>query len=171
MLRCSHEPMLNPPAFDVILDAQVTMRLRRSELEAVAAGLGEFDSSEEGDLLTLVEAVQRLAANERAPTWELAMRRFGRHKALAQAAGEVGLDESFAKVLLERFCHELTEVPAPEQAPGDPSAALEESSAARVMSAEMLGNAIAGGDSVDLDAKHEAFRQAASEAQREGPKA
>ncbi len=163
--------MHSRPAFDVPLDGQVTMRLRRSELEAVAAGLGEFDSSEEGDLLTLIEALQRLPANERAPTWELATRRFGRHKPLAQAAGEIGLDVTLAKSLLERFCHGLTEVPAPEQAPRDPSAALEESGAARVMSAEMLGNAIAQGDVVDLDAAHEAFRQAASETQHESPNA
>lgn len=101
-------------AFDVQLDGLV-MRLRRSELEAVASGLGEFDSSEEGDLLTLVEAVRRLPTNERAPTWELAMRRFGRHKPLSQAAGEIGLDELLARDLLARFGHGLTEVPAPEQ--------------------------------------------------------
>lgn len=100
--------------FDVSLDGLV-MHLGRSEVEAVASGLGEFDSSEEGDLLTLVEALRRLAPNERAPTWELATRRFGRHKPLAQAAGEIGIDETLARSLLERFCHGLTEVPAPEQ--------------------------------------------------------
>jgi hypothetical protein len=102
-----------PADFDVPLDGLV-MRLRRSELEAVASGLGEFDSSEEGDLLTLAEALRRLEPKDRASTWELAMRRFGRHKPLPQAAAEIGLDETLARSLLERFCHELTEVPAPE---------------------------------------------------------
>jgi hypothetical protein len=150
--------------FDIDLDG-VVMHLRRSEVESVASGLGEFDSSEEGDLLTLVEALRRLAPNERAPTWELAMRRFGRHKPLAQAAGEIGLDEIVARSLLDRFCHGLTEVPAPEQVAADPSAQLEESRVARVVSAEMLGNAIAHDEPVDVAAAHEAFRQAASDTQ------
>src|SRR5215203_2482066 len=104
MLRCSYGAMRSDAGnFEVSLDGLV-MRLRRSELEAVASGLGEFDSSEEGDLLTLVAALRRLAPNERAPTWELAMRRFGRHKPLAQAAGEIGIDELLARTLLDRFC-------------------------------------------------------------------
>jgi hypothetical protein len=103
----------NAASFDVPLDGFV-MHLRLSELEAVAAGLGEFDSSEEGDVLTLARALRRLAPAERAPTWELAVRRFGRHKPLDQAAGEIGLDEIWARGLIERFCHGLTEVPAPE---------------------------------------------------------
>jgi len=107
--------------FEVPLDG-IVMHLRRSELEAVAAGLGEFDSSEEGDLLTLAEALRRLPPKDRAPTWELAIRRFGRHKPLAQAAGEIGIDPIMGRELLERFTHELTEVPAPEQQGVDPSA-------------------------------------------------
>src|SRR3981081_33581 len=38
--------------FRVVLNG-VAMHLRPSELVSVAAGLGQFDSSEEGDLLTL----------------------------------------------------------------------------------------------------------------------
>ncbi len=91
-----------------------SMHLRRSELEAVAAGLGEFDASEEGDLITLAEAVASLPEQDRAPTWELAVRRYGHHKPLAQAAGEIGLDAVHARALLERFTHLLTQVPAPE---------------------------------------------------------
>jgi hypothetical protein len=105
---------IDADGFGVPLDGSYVMHLRPSELEAVAAGLGEFDSSEEGDLLTLARAVRRLPMAERAPTWELALRRFGRHKPLAQAAGEIGLDELIARGLLERFGHSLTEVPAPE---------------------------------------------------------
>jgi hypothetical protein len=158
---------LDDSAFDVPLDG-FTMRLRRSELEAVANGLGTFDSSEEGDLLTLAEAVRRLPVGDRAPTWQLAVRRYGHHKPLPQAAGEIGLDEVHAAALLEHFTHWLAEVPAPEHEGAvvgavdrDPSAELEESGAARVMSAEMLGNAIAHGESVDLEQAHEASLRAA----------
>src|SRR5919201_6228542 len=90
------------------------MHLRRSELEAVASGLGTFDASAEGDLVTLAEALRRLPAAERAPTWELAVRRYGHHKPLAQAAGEIGLDEVHARELIERFTAALGEVPPPE---------------------------------------------------------
>jgi hypothetical protein len=109
-------------AFRIPLDGFV-MQLRHSELESVAAGLGEFDSSEEGDLITLAEAVRRLPSLDRAPAWELAVRRYGRHKPLAQAAGEIGMDVVHARDLLERFSHWLAEVPPPEHAaeidPGD----------------------------------------------------
>ena len=91
------------------------MHLRPSELDSVAAGLGEFDSSEEGDLLTLAEAVRRLPPNDRAPAWELAVRRYGRHKPLAQAAGEIGLDVIAARSLMKRFAHNLTAVSPPDR--------------------------------------------------------
>jgi len=93
----------------------LAMHLRPSELESVAAGLGEFDSSEEGDLLTLAEAVRRLSPNDRAPAWELAVRRYGRHRPTARAAGEIGLDLIVARDLLERFTHNLAAVPPPDR--------------------------------------------------------
>lgn len=107
--------MDNPPdaAYRVPLEG-FSMRLRPSELEAVAGGLGEFDASEEGDRLTLVEALRQLPINERAPTWELALRRYGRHKPLAQAAGEIGMDLIRARDLLERFSRAVATVPPPE---------------------------------------------------------
>jgi len=109
--------------FEVVLDRDalrvplngLAMQLRRTELELVAAGLGEFDSSPEGDLITLAEALRRLPANDRAPAWELAVRRFGRHTPLAQAAGEIGLDVVVGRDLLERFAHNLTAVPPPDR--------------------------------------------------------
>jgi hypothetical protein len=101
------------PAFRVPLDG-FDMHLRRSELEAVAAGLGTFDTSAEGDLMTLAEALRRLPAAERAPTWELAVRRYGHQKPLPQAAGEIGLDAVHAEELLARFAAALSQVPPPE---------------------------------------------------------
>jgi hypothetical protein len=83
------------------------MQLRHSELESVAAGLGVLESSKESDLITLAEALRRLPTNERAPVWELAVRHYGRHKPLGQAAGEIGMDIVVARDLLDRFAHNL----------------------------------------------------------------
>ena len=93
-----------------------SMRLRPSELSAVAHGLGEFDASAEGNLVTLAEAVRRMPPNDRAPLWELAIRRYSRHKPLPQAAGEIGMDQIHAQRLLAKFQEFLAAVPAPESA-------------------------------------------------------
>jgi hypothetical protein len=79
------------------------MQLRPSELESVASGLGPLDASPEGDLITLAEALRQLPVNDRAPAWELSVRRFGRHKPLAQAAGEIGMDVIHAEELLHAY--------------------------------------------------------------------
>jgi len=100
--------------FEVPLNGH-TMKLRRSELDSVAAGLGEFDTSEEGNLITLAEAVKRMPPRDRAPLWELAMRRYGRHKPLELAAAEIGMDAIRARELLEVFSHALAQVPPPER--------------------------------------------------------
>jgi hypothetical protein len=99
-----------------------TMELRPSELESVAAGLGQYDSSREGDLITLGEAVRRLPVNDRAPAWELAVRRFGRRKDVASAAGEIGMDVLHARELLEAVFGQVAAVPPPEgQTPPAPA--------------------------------------------------
>ena len=115
MLGCLDRVETSNRTYNVPLNG-VVMQLRRTELTLVAAGLGEFDSSPEGDLATLAAAVTKLKPNERASAWELAVRRFGRHKPLAQAAGEIGLDEVHARALLERFTHNLADVRVPEDA-------------------------------------------------------
>ena len=102
-------------ALRVPLDGYV-MQLRRSELESVAAGLGEFDASAEGNLLVLAEALRQIPTIDRAPLWELAVRRNGRHKALDQAAGEIGMDVIRARALLDSFEKALVAVPPPELA-------------------------------------------------------
>jgi hypothetical protein len=101
-------------AMTVPLDGYA-MHLRSSELEAVAAGLGEFDASPEGNLTTLVLALRELPQQDRSATWELAVRRYARHKPLAQAAGEIGMDRLHAENLLERYNEQLAAVPAPER--------------------------------------------------------
>jgi hypothetical protein len=107
---------VDPERFRVPLNGYV-MQLRRLELESVAAGLGEFDASEEGNLITLAEAVRAMPARDRAPLWELAVRRYGRHKPLEQAAGEIGMDAIHARELLAAFSHALATVPPPEDSP------------------------------------------------------
>jgi hypothetical protein len=102
--------MMNAEAFRIPLDGYV-MQLRASELESVAAGLGELDTLKEGNLITLAEALKRLPLIDRAPLWELAIRRYGRHKPLEQAGGEIGMDLIHAQALLEAFSHAITQVP------------------------------------------------------------
>jgi hypothetical protein len=106
-------PIVENEQFGVTLDG-FTMRLRQSELESVVAGLGEFDSSAEANLITLIEALRRLPTTDRAPTWELAVRRYGRHRSLPQAAGEIGMDLVHASELVHAFARALAEVPPPE---------------------------------------------------------
>jgi hypothetical protein len=108
------EMALDPVDFAVPLDGY-EMHLRRSEVASVAVGLGEFDASEEGNLLTLAEAVRAMPPNDRAPLWELAVRRYGRHKPVEQAAGEIGMDAIRARALLETFSRALAAVPPPEE--------------------------------------------------------
>jgi hypothetical protein len=103
--------------FRVPLGGDFVMVLRLMELESVAAGLGEFDASEEGNLVTLAEAVNALPTLDRAPLWELLVRRYGRHKPLEQAAGEIGMDVLHARDLLHAFSRRLAQVPPPEEAP------------------------------------------------------
>jgi hypothetical protein len=83
-------------AFGVPLDG-FEMHLRRSEVESVAAGMGE------SSLAAVVRAVRALPVRDRAPLWELAVRTFGRGKVAEQAAGEIGMDALHARALLEAF--------------------------------------------------------------------
>jgi len=89
--------------FGVPLDG-FEMHLRRSEVESVAAGMGE------SNLAALVQAVRALPVRDRAPGWELAVRRFGRGKVPEQAAGEIGMDAIHARALLEAFAAALAEL-------------------------------------------------------------
>ena len=106
-------PGMDQEVFRVPLNGYA-MQLRPSELESVAAALGEFDASDEGNLITVAEAVRSLPPRDRAPLWELAVRRYGRHKPLERAAGEIGMDVIHARELLAAFSKALTRVPPPE---------------------------------------------------------
>ena len=104
-----------PDVYSVPLDGYL-MQLRPSELESVAAGLDELDAWSARSLLSLVEAVRTMPLTDRAPLWELMVRRFGRHKPLAQAAAELGMDAIHARDLLTTFEQVLANLPRPEDA-------------------------------------------------------
>ena len=75
------------------------MVVRPSELAAVGAGWsGAAPSPAE-----LVDALRHLDAADRAPTWELVMRHYGRGKRTAQAAAEIGMDVLHAEALLAQL--------------------------------------------------------------------
>lgn len=82
------------------------MQLRPSEVEAVASGLG---APHERTLTWLAAAVRALPTSDRAPLWELAVRHYGRHKPVDQAAAEIGMDPLHAHALLEAFSEALTQ--------------------------------------------------------------
>jgi hypothetical protein len=96
------------------LDGGFAMNLRPSELESVAAGLGESDASVEGNQQTLAAALESMPSSDRAALWELAVRRYGRHTPLEQAAGEIGMDVVRARGLLEAYSKALASVSPPE---------------------------------------------------------
>jgi hypothetical protein len=73
----------------------VDMQLQPSEIDAVAAGLGEIT------LESVVAAVEALPVSDRAPAWELAIRHYARRKPLDQAAGEIGVDRIRARALMD----------------------------------------------------------------------
>ena len=103
-----------PASLRVPLDGGFVMQLRPSEVEAVARGLGEFDASAAGNALTLAAAVRSLPPSDRAPLWELAVRRYARHKPLEQAAAEIGMDAVRGRALLAALGQALAAVPPPE---------------------------------------------------------
>jgi hypothetical protein len=106
----------NSEQFRVPLDGSYVMRLRPSELEAVALGLGVFDASAQGSSLRLAAAVRSLPASDRAPLWELAVRRYGRRQPLEQAAGSIGMDRDRAEALLGALARAIAAAP-PETSP------------------------------------------------------
>jgi hypothetical protein len=104
----------DPELLRVPLEGGFVMQLRPSELEAVAAGLGEFDASARGNALTLAAALRALPPNDRAALWELAVRHYARHQSLEQATGGIGMDLVRGQALLAAFSKALAAVPPPE---------------------------------------------------------
>jgi hypothetical protein len=102
-------PEITLDALSVPLDGY-TMRLRPSELEAVASCFaGELPPGEAE--VRLAAALHGLPSRDRASTWELAVRHFGRRTPLGQAAAEIGMDVLHARHLLDRFREQLAVLP------------------------------------------------------------
>ena len=91
------------------------MQLHRWELEPVASGIAELSEGAAASPVrpeALATALCEMPAFDRAPVWELAVRRFGRRKPLAQAAGEIGMDALRGHALLAAFSEALAAVVA-----------------------------------------------------------
>ncbi len=93
---------MDNPAFEVPLNG-FTMHLRRVEVDPVAAGLEALAGRRVANKADLAAALRQLPVPDRAPTWELTARRFGRRTPLALAAGQIGLDELRAPGLIDAY--------------------------------------------------------------------
>jgi hypothetical protein len=94
----------DPELERVPLDGGFVMRLRADELESVSAGLGKVDTS------ALPAALRAMPSSDRAAFWELAVRHYGRHKSLEQAAAEIGMDRVRGEALVEAFSQALAAI-------------------------------------------------------------
>jgi hypothetical protein len=97
---------MDDPAFEVPLNGY-TMRLRRVELDSVAAGLEALGGRRVANTTDLAAALRQLPVADRAPIWELTVRHFGRRTPLSLAAGQIGLDELRAPVLIDEYLAHL----------------------------------------------------------------
>ncbi len=97
---------MDDPAFEVPLNGY-TMQLRRVELDPVAAGLEALAGRRVANTAALATALRQLPVADRAPTWELTLRHFGRRTPLTLAAGQIGLDELRAPVLIDAYLAQL----------------------------------------------------------------
>ena len=93
---------MDNPAFEVSLNG-FTMQLRRVEVDPVAAGLEALAGRRVANTADLAVALRRLPVPDRAPTWELTVRQFGRRTPLALAAAQIGLDELRAPGLIDAY--------------------------------------------------------------------
>jgi hypothetical protein len=80
------------------------MRLRADEIESVESGLGNFETP------ALAAALRAMPSSDRAAFWELAVRHYGRHKPLDQAAAEIGMDRVRGEALVDAFSQALTAI-------------------------------------------------------------
>ena len=135
------------------------------QIRSIARGLGEEGSREHdtGRTPAVVEALEALPVEQRADALAVASRRFGDKQDVESIAHACELTAWRVWQLEEAFRQALDRV-ARGSANGESlNRQLGESTAARLMSEDLLANAIAHGEQVDLDAEHEASLQAARE--------
>ncbi|MBV9353942.1 MAG: hypothetical protein JO023_00300 [Chloroflexi bacterium] len=97
---------MEDPAFEVPLNGY-TMLLRRVELDPVATGVEALAGRRIANTAELARALRQVPVADRAPTWELTVRHFGRRTPLTLAAAQIGLDELRAPVLIDAYLARL----------------------------------------------------------------
>ena len=145
-----------------------SLSLSDDQLRRIAQGLGNpFDAPlGNGRASPIVEALGALPADQRADALAVVLSRFAEKQDLETISHSRGLSPWRVWQLEEAFRRALAEAQAAHRAriEADLVEELESSETARVMSADMLANAIAHGKPVDLDREHEASLIAARKA-------
>ncbi len=129
------------------------------QLRRIARGMGEHYDEPRGPDRSppIVEAIEALPAERRADALAVALLRFGDKRDLESISHSRGLSAWQVWQLEEAFRQALGRVAASgSDVQAELAAQLPESPTASLMSEEMLANAIAHGDRVDLEAEHEA---------------
>jgi hypothetical protein len=133
------------------------------QLRRIGRGLGEQGGAEPaaGQDPPIVEALRALPPTQRADALAVALLRFGEKQDVESISQTCGLSPWEVWQLEESFRRAVAE--ARPWTGAELAGELEESRTARVIPAEMLANAIAHREPVDLDRKHEASLRAARE--------
>ncbi len=146
-----------------------SLELSADQLRRIATGLGDQPDAPPGDGQgpPIVEALRSLPAAQRADALTVALQRFGDKQDVETISRTCGLSPWQVWQLEAAFRRALAEVRMSRPRAGARLAEeLEESRTARVMSAEMLSNPIAHGETVELDREHEASLRAVKELHR-----
>jgi hypothetical protein len=134
-------------------------KLSGEQVLRIARGLGDGHERAEGAGRSsrIVEALESLPSEQRADALSVALRRFGDKQDLESIARSCGLTSWRVWQLEEAFRQALEQTAQPGPAEwGSLGDQLHGSVAASLMSEDLLANAIAHGERVDLDAEHEA---------------
>jgi hypothetical protein len=141
-----------------------SMTLSDDQVRQIATGLGDDlrGRPQDGRDPPIISALCALPPEQRAQAVSVVLLRFGDKQDVESISRSCGLNPWQVWQLEESFRRALADLqpPRPPLEPGLASE-LEGSDTARVMSAEMLSNAIARGETVDLEREHEASLRAA----------
>src|SRR5438094_2230528 len=151
---------VNVDRYRIDLPGRRALTLSADQLRRIARGRGEQPGARaaEGRDPPIVEALRALPPTQRADALAVALLRFGDKQDVESIAQTCGLSPWEVLRLEESFRRAVAEA-GPATAPrtgAGLAGELEESCTARVMSAEMLANAIAHRERLDLDQEHEA---------------
>ena len=146
------------------------LRVSADQVRRIARGLGEQRGTEAaaGQDPPIVQALRALPPTQRADALAVALLRFGDKQDVESISQTCGLSPWEVWQLEELFRRAVAEarMAAGPWTGADPAGELEESRTARVMSAEMLANAIPHRGRVDLDREHEDSLRAARQIRR-----